>query len=214
MYQEFTGIRSDQLATNLSGKFSINIYTDGSRPCPNCNRFYRDYVVRRAKEAKRPAAKKGQVTYKKITLDQPQFKSKNRANNEYIKIMAAKKRLSSAPRVAIRCVEQCQGNPAHGGGRASSRQRIYNCIKTSKLMKSPPSLGNGQRLLLFFYATSDGIKRDWSRQYLVQKIKDDGEAANHGHDPETLTKRDGVYDNDAIDDSLDVALDRETYHHS
>ncbi len=107
VYQEFPGIRSDQLATNLSGKLSINIYTDGSRPCQNCNRFCRDCVVRRAKEAKKPAAKKGQVTYKKITLDQPQFKSKNRANNEYIKIMAAKKRLSSAPRVAIRCVEQC-----------------------------------------------------------------------------------------------------------
>ena len=131
MYQEFTGIRSDQLATNLSGKFSMNIYTDGARPYQDCNRFWSDCVVRRAKEAKKPAAKKGQVTYKKITLDQPQFKSKNRTN-EYIKIMAAKKRLSSAPRVAIRCVEQCQGNPAHGGGRASSRQPIYNCIKTSK----------------------------------------------------------------------------------
>ncbi len=63
-------------------------------------------VVQRAKEVKKPAAKRGQVTYKKITLDQPQFKSKNRANNEYIKIMAAKKRQTSTPDSAGRSIKK------------------------------------------------------------------------------------------------------------
>ena len=45
-----------------------------------------------AKEVKKPApAKNGEVTYKKITLDQAAFKRKTRANAEYIKEKAAKK---------------------------------------------------------------------------------------------------------------------------
>ena len=52
-------------------------------------------VVQKAKEDQKPAAKKGEITYKKITLDQPTFNRKNRANTEYIKEMAAKKREAS-----------------------------------------------------------------------------------------------------------------------
>ena len=48
-------------------------------------------VVQKAKKAKKPAAKKGEITYKKITLDQPVFNRKTRANSQLIKDMAAKK---------------------------------------------------------------------------------------------------------------------------
>lgn len=47
--------------------------------------------VRKAKEVKKPAVKKGEVGYKKITLDQPAFKRKTRTNNGIIKDMALKK---------------------------------------------------------------------------------------------------------------------------
>lgn len=47
--------------------------------------------VQKAKEVKKPAVKKGEVGYKKITLDQAAFKRKTRTNNEIIKDMAAKK---------------------------------------------------------------------------------------------------------------------------
>ena len=47
--------------------------------------------VRKATEAKKPATKKGEITYKKITLDQPAFSRKTRANTEYLKEIAAKK---------------------------------------------------------------------------------------------------------------------------
>ena len=47
-------------------------------------------AVRITKEVKKPMAKKGQTTYKKITLDQPAFKRKNDANKKYLKEMAAK----------------------------------------------------------------------------------------------------------------------------
>ena len=49
-------------------------------------------VVQKAKEDQKPAVKKGETTYKKITLDQPAFNRKNRANTEYIKEMATKER--------------------------------------------------------------------------------------------------------------------------
>ena len=52
-------------------------------------------TIHKAKEAKKPAAKKGEITYKKITLDQPAFNRKTRANAQYIKEMAAKKSQSS-----------------------------------------------------------------------------------------------------------------------
>ena len=52
-------------------------------------------VVQKAKEDQKPAAKKGEITYKKITLDQPAFNRKNRANTEYIKEMATKNREAS-----------------------------------------------------------------------------------------------------------------------
>ena len=49
-------------------------------------------TIQTAKEVKKPApAKKGEVTYKKITLDQPAFTRKTRANAEYIKEKAIKK---------------------------------------------------------------------------------------------------------------------------
>ena len=48
--------------------------------------------VAKAKVVKKPAPKQGELGYKKITLDQPAFKRKTRANNEIIKDMAAKKR--------------------------------------------------------------------------------------------------------------------------
>ena len=52
-------------------------------------------AVPKPKEDQKPAPKKGEITYKKITLDQPAFNRKNRANTEYIKEMAAKKREAS-----------------------------------------------------------------------------------------------------------------------
>ena len=48
--------------------------------------------VTKAKQVKKPAPKKGEVGYKKITLDQPAFKRKTRVNSEIIKDMEAKKR--------------------------------------------------------------------------------------------------------------------------
>ena len=54
-------------------------------------------VVQKAKEDQKPAAKKGEITYKKITLDQPAFNLKNRANTEYTKEMATKERETSIP---------------------------------------------------------------------------------------------------------------------
>ena len=48
--------------------------------------------VAKAKAVKKPAPKKGEVGYKKITLDQPAFKRKTRANSEIIKVMEATKR--------------------------------------------------------------------------------------------------------------------------
>lgn len=50
----------------------------------------------KAKEVKKPVAKKGETVYKKITLDQPAFSRKTRANTELIKEMAAKKRQTSS----------------------------------------------------------------------------------------------------------------------
>lgn len=47
-------------------------------------------TVQKAKEVKKPAAKKGEIGYKKITLDQPAFSRKTRANMQVIKDMAAK----------------------------------------------------------------------------------------------------------------------------
>ena len=52
--------------------------------------------VPKAKEAKKPAVKKGENGYKKITLDQPAFSLKTRANTQFIKDMAAKKASASA----------------------------------------------------------------------------------------------------------------------
>ena len=46
--------------------------------------------LQQVQEAKKPAPKK-ETGYKKITLDQPAFNRKTRANNEYIKEMAVKK---------------------------------------------------------------------------------------------------------------------------
>ena len=48
--------------------------------------------VAKAKAVKKPAPKKGDAGYKKITLDQPAFKRKTRVNSEIIKDMEAKKR--------------------------------------------------------------------------------------------------------------------------
>lgn len=55
-------------------------------------------AVHKAKEVKKPALKKGEVGYKKITLDQAAFKRKTRVNSEIIKDMAAKKEASNTPR--------------------------------------------------------------------------------------------------------------------
>ncbi|KAF6218391.1 hypothetical protein HO133_005738 [Letharia lupina] len=52
-------------------------------------------AVQKTKEVKKPAAKKGEIGYKKITLDQPAFNRKTRANIQFIKDMAAKKAESS-----------------------------------------------------------------------------------------------------------------------
>lgn len=45
--------------------------------------------VQKVKEVKKPAVK-GEIVYKKITLDQPAFSRKTRANTQFIKDMAAK----------------------------------------------------------------------------------------------------------------------------
>ena len=47
--------------------------------------------IRKATEVKKPATKKGEITYKKITLDQPAFNRKTRANTEYLRELVAKK---------------------------------------------------------------------------------------------------------------------------
>ena len=47
--------------------------------------------IHKNKKPKKPAAKKGEITYKKITLDQPAFNRKTRLNAQYIKEKAAKK---------------------------------------------------------------------------------------------------------------------------
>ena len=54
-------------------------------------------TVHKAKVVKKPALKKGEVAYKKITLDQPAFNRKTRANS-LIKSMAAKQAEGSNPR--------------------------------------------------------------------------------------------------------------------
>ena len=48
-------------------------------------------TIYKAKRVKNPAPKKGEIMYKKITLDQPIFNRKTRANANIIKHMAAKK---------------------------------------------------------------------------------------------------------------------------
>ena len=77
--------------------------------------------VQQIEEAKKPAPKK-ETGYKKITLGQPAFNRKTRANNEYIKDMAAK-----------------QGSPSKTpkSSRSSSASKNSPPFKKPKEIKKP-----------------------------------------------------------------------------
>lgn len=64
-------------------------------------------TVQKVKVVKKPAAKKGELTYKKITLDQPAFNRKTRANAQYIREKAAKEaEASKTPKRSLTASEK------------------------------------------------------------------------------------------------------------
>lgn len=74
-------------------------------------------IVQKAKEAKKPATKKkGEITYRKISLDQPAFRRKTLENKNIIKEMAAQQKREAS--VTPKC--SSHNDTAHGGRRRDS----------------------------------------------------------------------------------------------
>lgn len=89
-------------------------------------------VVQKAKEVKKPAAKKGEIAYKKITLDQPVFNRKTRANSQLIKDMAAKKAEASSTRKG-------SGTPSKKAKSPGTADDASDASATKKRKTSPPA---------------------------------------------------------------------------
>lgn len=89
--------------------------------------------VQKAKEVKKPAVKKGEIGYKKITLDQPAFSRKTRANSQFLKDMAAKKAEASNSR-------KSSATPSKKG-KSPDTDNNASDASTSKKRKTSPADG-------------------------------------------------------------------------
>lgn len=116
-----------QVLVVIEGKFNEAEYRNRDRKLKTFPGIEFLPTIQKAQEAKKPAAKKGEVTYKKITVDQPAFRGKGAANREYIKQMAAKKREAS-------------NTPESSGTSSKKRKSLSNSDSKSTIVKRETSL--------------------------------------------------------------------------